>query len=60
MEDLYNICDPIFVKVLKLYEVQIIVAIGKFCETRAQKALKKYMPYSNIKVTNLARVSYNI
>ncbi|XP_045453115.1 single-strand selective monofunctional uracil DNA glycosylase [Melitaea cinxia] len=57
MEDLYNICDPIFVKVLKLYEVQIIVAIGKFCETRAQKALKKYMPYSNIKVLYLSHPS---
>ncbi|XP_046971676.1 single-strand selective monofunctional uracil DNA glycosylase [Vanessa cardui] len=57
MEALYNICDPIFVKVLKLYEVEIVVAIGKFCETRAQKALKKYMPCNNIKILYLSHPS---
>nr|XP_026489712.1 single-strand selective monofunctional uracil DNA glycosylase isoform X2 [Vanessa tameamea] len=57
MEGLYNICDPILVKVLKLYEVEIVVAIGKFCETRAQKALKKYMPCNNIKILYLSHPS---
>lgn len=50
MEPLYNICDPIFVRILKLYEVEIVVAIGKFCETRAQKAIKKYLSSTSIKV----------
>ncbi|XP_069360808.1 single-strand selective monofunctional uracil DNA glycosylase [Maniola hyperantus] len=57
MEPLYNICDPIFVKILKLYEVEIIVAIGKFCETRAQKAIKKYLPSSSIKILYLSHPS---
>lgn len=50
MQQLYNICDPIFCKVIDLYEVETIVAIGKFCETRAAKALKKHLPSNNIKV----------
>ncbi|KAL4709369.1 hypothetical protein ACJJTC_013658 [Scirpophaga incertulas] len=57
MEPLYNICDPIFIEVLKLYEVQTIVAIGKFCETRALKALKKYLPDSSIQVFYLPHPS---
>ncbi|XP_045776673.1 single-strand selective monofunctional uracil DNA glycosylase [Maniola jurtina] len=57
MEPLYNICDPIFVKILKLYEVEIVVAIGKFCETRAQKAIKKYLPSSSIKILYLSHPS---
>lgn len=50
MEPLYEICDPTFIQIVKLYEVEIIVAVGKFCETRAHKALKKYLPSNNIKV----------
>lgn len=50
MEELYNICDPIFFKVLELYEVETIIAVGKFCETRAQKILKKYLLRNEIKV----------
>lgn len=42
VDDLYKICDPIFSKVLELYEVEIIVAIGKFCETRAKEILKRH------------------
>ncbi|CAH0728430.1 unnamed protein product, partial [Brenthis ino] len=57
IEGLYNICDPIFIKVLKLYEVEIIVAIGNFCKIRADKALKKYLPSSNIKVLCLSHPS---
>lgn len=50
MEQLYGICDPIFRKTIELYEVETIVAIGKFCETRAQKVLRKYSLSSTIKV----------
>lgn len=56
MEPLYKICDPTFVQVLKLYEVEIVVAIGKFCETRAQKAIKKYLPTSSIKVVYILAI----
>ncbi|CAH0594158.1 unnamed protein product [Chrysodeixis includens] len=42
VEELYNICDPIFSKILQLYKVEIIVAIGKFCETRAKEVLKRH------------------
>ncbi|CAH2983299.1 unnamed protein product [Chilo suppressalis] len=57
MERLYDICDPIFVKVLQLYEVKTIVAIGKFCETRAQRALKKYLPDVPIEIVYLPHPS---
>lgn len=50
MQTLYNICDPIFIDVVKLYEVKVIVAIGKFCEVRAQKALEKYLPSNSVQV----------
>lgn len=57
MNPLFAICDPIFVKVLELYDVKTIVAIGKFCETRAQKALKQYLPESSIEVVYLPHPS---
>ncbi|XP_068619260.1 single-strand selective monofunctional uracil DNA glycosylase [Battus philenor] len=44
MKALYEICDPVFIRVLELYQVQTIVAIGKFCEARAQKAIEEYLP----------------
>ncbi|XP_013171163.1 PREDICTED: single-strand selective monofunctional uracil DNA glycosylase [Papilio xuthus] len=44
MKALYEICDPIFIKVLELYNVQTIIAVGKFCETRAHKAIEAYLP----------------
>lgn len=50
MQPLYDMCDPTFIKVLKLYDVQIIVAIGKFCETRAKKAVEKHLPNSSVQV----------
>ncbi|XP_049877484.1 single-strand selective monofunctional uracil DNA glycosylase [Pectinophora gossypiella] len=50
MENLFNICDRVLIKVLELYEVKTIVAIGKFCETRAQKAIKKYMSGSPVQI----------
>lgn len=53
MKELYEICDPIFSKVLELYEVEKIVAIGKFCETTAQRVLKKQFSSRNIEVRNL-------
>ncbi|XP_041969142.1 single-strand selective monofunctional uracil DNA glycosylase [Aricia agestis] len=57
MQPLYNICDPILIDVIKLYEVKVIVAIGKFCETRAQKALEKYLPFHSIQVHYLPHPS---
>lgn len=50
MQELYSICDPIFCKVLELYEVTKIIAIGKFCEERAKKAVNKYLPAHHIEV----------
>ncbi|CAH0690088.1 unnamed protein product [Spodoptera exigua] len=50
VEVLYRICDPVFHKVLELYEVEIIVAIGKFCETRAKETIKKYSLTRPVKV----------
>lgn len=57
MTALFDICDPIFIKVLEIYEVEIIIAIGKFCEKRAQKALKKYLPESKIQILYLPHPS---
>ncbi|KAJ2944781.1 hypothetical protein O0L34_g1671 [Tuta absoluta] len=57
MEELFNICDPVFIKVLELYEVRTVVAIGKFCETRAQKATQKYLSGSSIEVLYLPHPS---
>lgn len=57
MQPLYEICDPIFCEILKLYEVQIVVAIGKFCETRATKAITRFLPSANIKVVYLPHPS---
>ncbi|KAM3962424.1 single-strand-selective monofunctional uracil-DNA glycosylase [Aphomia sociella] len=54
---LYNICDPIFAEVLQLYEVEIIVAIGKFCEKRAQKVIATYLPESQIEIYYLPHPS---
>ncbi|XP_053613538.1 single-strand selective monofunctional uracil DNA glycosylase-like isoform X2 [Plodia interpunctella] len=48
LRPLFDICDPIFCKVLQLYEVKIIIAIGKFCEKRAEKALKTYLPNNSV------------
>ncbi|KAJ0173718.1 hypothetical protein K1T71_010867 [Dendrolimus kikuchii] len=57
MEELYNICDPILCKVLELYNVDIIIAVGKFCETRAQKILKKYILPNKIQILYLPHPS---
>lgn len=57
MQELFNICDEAFIKVLDLYEVKIIVAIGKFCEIRAQKALKQHCTSRNIQVKAIGRYS---
>ncbi|XP_026314905.1 single-strand selective monofunctional uracil DNA glycosylase [Hyposmocoma kahamanoa] len=57
VEKLYSICDPFFTKVLDLYDVKTIVAVGKFCETRARKAIKKYLPSSNIEILYLPHPS---
>ncbi|KAJ8724015.1 hypothetical protein PYW07_007995 [Mythimna separata] len=50
VQELYNICDPVFHKVLELYEVEKIVAIGRFCETRAKETLKRYTSSRSIEV----------
>ncbi|CAB3248934.1 unnamed protein product, partial [Arctia plantaginis] len=57
IKDLYNICDPIFSKVLELYKVQKIVAIGRFCETRAKKILEKYPSLRPIQILYLPHPS---
>ncbi|CAG9789211.1 unnamed protein product [Diatraea saccharalis] len=57
MEPLFEICDPIFIRVLELYDVKTIVAIGKFCEVRAHRALKKYLPDHSIQVVYLPHPS---
>ncbi|XP_013192104.1 single-strand selective monofunctional uracil DNA glycosylase isoform X2 [Amyelois transitella] len=57
MAPLFDICDPTFIKVLQLYEVKLIIAIGKFCETRAQKALKNFLPHNSIQVLYLPHPS---
>ncbi|XP_072929993.1 single-strand selective monofunctional uracil DNA glycosylase [Epargyreus clarus] len=57
VEALYNICDPVFVKVLQLYEVEKIVAIGNFCATRARKALDKYPINKSIEIIYLPHPS---
>ncbi|KAG7298059.1 hypothetical protein JYU34_018829 [Plutella xylostella] len=57
MQPLYDMCDPTFIKVLKLYDVQIIVAIGKFCETRAKKAVEKHLPNSSVQIYYLPHPS---
>ncbi|CAK1583332.1 unnamed protein product [Parnassius mnemosyne] len=44
MKALYEICDQTFIRVLELYKVQTIVAVGKFCETRAHKAIEEHLP----------------
>lgn len=50
VQELYRICDNVFHKVLELYEVEIIVAIGKFCETRAKETLKRFSLSRPIKI----------
>lgn len=50
MQALFDICDPIFIKVLELYDVKTIVAVGKFCETRALKALKMHSPHKTYQI----------
>lgn len=50
VQELYNICDPVFHKVLELYQVEYIVAIGKFCETRAKKTIEKYSLPKPVKI----------
>ncbi|CAH0690087.1 unnamed protein product [Spodoptera exigua] len=57
VEVLYRICDPVFHKVLELYEVEIIVAIGKFCETRAKETIKKYSLTRPVKILYLQHPS---
>ncbi|XP_059053181.1 single-strand selective monofunctional uracil DNA glycosylase-like isoform X1 [Achroia grisella] len=57
MRPLYAICDPIFVKVLEIYEVETIIAVGKFCEKRAQKAIKQYLPNATIQIFYLPHPS---
>ncbi|XP_037292996.1 single-strand selective monofunctional uracil DNA glycosylase isoform X2 [Manduca sexta] len=56
-EQLYSIIDPIFAEILELYDVKIIVAIGKFCEKRAQKTLAKYLPEKSIKIVYMPHPS---
>ena len=41
-ERLLNICDKSLAAVVKLTGVEIVVAVGKFAEFRAQKALKGF------------------
>ncbi|CAH1637655.1 unnamed protein product [Spodoptera littoralis] len=50
VQELYRICDRVFHKVLELYEVEIIVAIGKFCETRAKETLNTFSLSKPIKI----------
>ncbi|XP_053613539.1 single-strand selective monofunctional uracil DNA glycosylase-like isoform X3 [Plodia interpunctella] len=57
LRPLFDICDPIFCKVLQLYEVKIIIAIGKFCEKRAEKALKTYLPNNSVQILYLPHPS---
>lgn len=57
IKELYNICDPVFSKVLELYEVEKIVAIGKFCETRAKETLKRHPPSRSIQILYLPHPS---
>ncbi|GBP79981.1 Single-strand selective monofunctional uracil DNA glycosylase [Eumeta japonica] len=53
MQELYALCDPIFCKVLELYDVDIVIAIGKFCECRAIKAIARYLPSRDIKAIGM-------
>ncbi|XP_028178366.1 single-strand selective monofunctional uracil DNA glycosylase isoform X1 [Ostrinia nubilalis] len=57
MQPLFEICDPIFIKILQLYDVETIVAVGKFCETRAQRALHRYLPGNCIQILYLPHPS---
>ncbi|XP_047033578.1 single-strand selective monofunctional uracil DNA glycosylase [Helicoverpa zea] len=57
IQELYNICDRVFSKVLELYKVEKIVAIGKFCETRAKETLKKYPSLKTIQIFYLPHPS---
>lgn len=50
VEKLYGICDPFFAKVIELYKVEKIVAVGKFCETRALKVAHKYLLAKSVEV----------
>lgn len=57
VEELYSICDATLSKVLELYQVEKIVAVGRFCETRAKKTLKKYSPSRPIQILYLPHPS---
>ncbi|KAJ8724017.1 hypothetical protein PYW07_007997 [Mythimna separata] len=57
VQELYNICDSVFHKVLELYEVEKIVAIGKFCETRAKETLKRHTSSRSIEILYLPHPS---
>lgn len=50
MESLYNVGDVIFANVLRLYEVETVVAIGRFCSLRAQKIISRDSQLKNVKV----------
>ncbi|XP_045502500.1 single-strand selective monofunctional uracil DNA glycosylase [Colias croceus] len=56
MEPLYSMGDCVLADVLRLYEVETIVAIGRFCLTRAQKTISQYA-LQNIKVVYLMHPS---
>ncbi|XP_047511589.1 single-strand selective monofunctional uracil DNA glycosylase [Pieris napi] len=57
MESLYNIGDLVFANVLRLYGVETVVAIGRFCLVRAQKAISQYILLKNVKVIYLPHPS---
>ncbi|CAK1552256.1 unnamed protein product [Leptosia nina] len=57
MEQLYKTGDLVLANVLRLYEVETVVAIGRFCLLRAQKAISEYILLRNVKVVYLPHPS---
>ncbi|XP_050667915.1 single-strand selective monofunctional uracil DNA glycosylase [Leptidea sinapis] len=57
MEPLYNIGDLVLANVLRLYEVDTVVAIGRFCLLRAQKAISQYILLKNVKIVYMPHPS---
>lgn len=57
VEGCYEVCDRALYKIIKLYSVKVIIAIGGFSEKRAKKVIKSYFPSENIKIVLLQHPS---
>lgn len=55
-DELFKVCDKSFIEVIKLYELKVIVAVGKFAEARAKAAIKR-INNCNIKVVTILHPS---